>query len=99
MLNKLQNKLILIFAVLLIAAMVISQLATGSQLTNTFKQDLDETGFDEAKNLTQITDLRINNYAKDILHFSKKMEMIDIFKNIKKTDSVHDSRNKVLHQD
>lgn len=84
MLNKLQNKLILIFAVLLIAAMVISQLATGSQLTNTFKQDLDETGFDEAKNLTQITDLRINNYAKDILHFSKKMEIIDIFKNIKK---------------
>ncbi|MDR0271171.1 methyl-accepting chemotaxis protein [Paenibacillus sp.] len=83
MLNKLQNKLILIFAAMLIASMVISQLVTGMQLTNSFKDDLDVTGVEEAKNLTQITDLLLGNYAKDILHFSEEVEMKNILENEK----------------
>ncbi|MDR0271170.1 methyl-accepting chemotaxis protein [Paenibacillus sp.] len=83
MLNKLQNKLILIFGVLQIVAMVISQLVIGSQLTNSFKDNLDVIGAEEAKNLTQITDLRISNYAKDLLHFSDETELKDILENTK----------------
>lgn len=80
MFKKLQNKLILIFAVLLIGAMVTSQLATTSQMSQSFKKDLDETGIEEAIALAQITELRLDNYAKDVMHFSDMDEIKNIFK-------------------
>ncbi|SMF85093.1 Methyl-accepting chemotaxis protein, partial [Paenibacillus uliginis N3/975] len=82
MFKKLQNKLILIFAVLLIAAMVTSQLVTGIQMTQSLKKDLDKTGIDGAEALSQITKLRLDNYANDILQFSEQEEIKDILKNI-----------------
>lgn len=80
MFKKLQNKLILIFAVLMIGAMVTSQLATTSQMSQSFKKDLDETGIEEAIALAQITELRLDNYAKDVMHFSDQDEIKNIFK-------------------
>ncbi|MCM3039394.1 methyl-accepting chemotaxis protein [Paenibacillus motobuensis] len=71
MLNKLQNKLIIIFASLLILVMVVSQFVTGNQLSVKFKADLDIEGAEQAETLTKMTDLRITNYAKDLLVFSE----------------------------
>lgn len=71
MFKKLQNKLMLIFAVLLVSSLVILQLTTNLQMTNSFKEELDEIGSEEAEALLQVTDLRLNNYANDILHFSE----------------------------
>ncbi|AZS15153.1 methyl-accepting chemotaxis protein [Paenibacillus lutimineralis] len=70
MLNKLQNKLIFIFALLLIIVMVVSQFVTGNQMSKKFKADLDIEGAEQAETLTKMTDLRITNYAKDLLVFS-----------------------------
>ncbi|MCY7486196.1 methyl-accepting chemotaxis protein [Paenibacillus alvei] len=84
MFKKLQNKIMFIFALLLVASMVILQLATNLQMTNSFKEELDEVGSAEAVALLQVTDLRLNNYAKDILHFSENSEIKDIVKNREK---------------
>ncbi|OBY81576.1 hypothetical protein BBG47_00410 [Paenibacillus sp. KS1] len=81
MFKKLQNKLMLIFAVLLVSSLVILQLTTNLQMTNSFKEELDELGSEEAEALMQVTDLRLNNYANDILHFSENPEIKDIVKN------------------
>lgn len=71
MLNKLQNKLIIIFASLLIIVMVVSQFVTGNQMSVKFKADLDIEGAEQAETLTKMTDLRITNYAKDLMVFSE----------------------------
>ena len=81
MLNKLQNKLILIFALLLIAVMVISQLVTGTQMSKNFSEELDVKGTEQAKALSQITELRLNNYARDVLRFSENQQIIDMLQN------------------
>ncbi|MBU5267834.1 methyl-accepting chemotaxis protein [Virgibacillus proomii] len=81
MLNKLQNKLILIFALLLIIVMVISQLVTGMQMSKNFREELDMTGSEQAKALSQITELRLNNYAKDLLRFSEDPRLKAILQN------------------
>ncbi|WP_068781350.1 methyl-accepting chemotaxis protein [Paenibacillus sp. GM2] len=81
MFKKLQTKLILIFALLLIVAMVASQFMTGYKMSSSFKKELDSIGTEEAVALKQITDLRIDNFAKDILQFSEQDEIRDILLN------------------
>ncbi|MDQ0174905.1 methyl-accepting chemotaxis protein [Bacillus chungangensis] len=81
MLNKLQNKLILIFALLLIIVMVISQLVTGTQMSKNFREELNMKGTEQAKALSQITELRLNNYAKDLLRFSEDPRLKAILQN------------------
>ncbi|MDQ0174906.1 methyl-accepting chemotaxis protein [Bacillus chungangensis] len=81
MLNKLQNKLILIFALLLIIVMVISQLVTGMQMSKNFREELDMKGTEITEALSQITELRLNHYAKDILRFSEDPRLKAILQN------------------
>ncbi|WMT43080.1 methyl-accepting chemotaxis protein [Paenibacillus sp. D2_2] len=88
MFKKLQSKLILIFALLLIIAMVTSQLITGAIMSSSFKKELDTIGAAEAEALTQITDLRIDNFAKDILQFSEQDEIDSILMNGSLTSSM-----------
>jgi len=88
MFKKLQTKLILIFALLLIVAMSTSQFIIGTYMSNNLKKELDTIGTSEAEALTLITDLRIDNFGKDILQFSEQDEIKDILMNGSLTSSM-----------
>lgn len=81
MFKRLQTKLILIFALLLIVAMVTSQFITGSEMSRSFKKELDSIGAAQSITLNQVTELRLDNFAKDILQFSEQDEIKDILVN------------------
>ncbi|MGM1049835.1 MAG: methyl-accepting chemotaxis protein [Bacillota bacterium] len=85
MLNKLQNKLILIFASLLIIVMVISQLVTGNEMSKNIKAKLDIEGAGHAETLTKMTELRITNYAIDLLVFSEDPRIKALIQNNEET--------------
>ncbi|SMF85097.1 Methyl-accepting chemotaxis protein, partial [Paenibacillus uliginis N3/975] len=85
MLNKLQNKLILIFASLLIIVMVISQLVTGNEMSKNIKAKLDIEGAGHAETLTKMTELRITNYGIDLLVFSEDPRIKALIQNNEET--------------
>lgn len=96
LLNKLQNKLILIFAALLIIVMVVSQFVTGNQMSKNFKADLDIQGAEQAETLRKMTDLRITNYAKDLLVYSEDPRLKAIIQ-ADKEDLTPEMRNEMVN--